>query len=56
MRYGTNKEKNIKYRGGVKMTGKGEPWHTKEEEDTDVETDADLERHIIDHGRTIKTR
>jgi hypothetical protein len=29
MRYGTNKEKNT-VRGGVMMTGKGEPWHTKE--------------------------
>ena len=32
MRYGTNNEKNT-VRGGVMMTGKGEPWHTKEEEE-----------------------
>ena len=31
MRYGTNKEKNTKLEGGVETTGKGEPWHTKEE-------------------------
>ena len=30
MRYGTNKEKHT-VRGGVMLTGKGEPWHTKEE-------------------------
>ena len=36
MRYGTNKEKNT-VRGGVMMTGKGEPWHTKEEEDLFVQ-------------------
>ena len=30
MRYGTNKEKNTKLGEGlIKMTGKGEPWHTK---------------------------
>ena len=33
MRYGTNKEKNTKLGEGlIKMTGEGEPWHTKEEE------------------------
>ena len=33
MRYGTKKEKNTKLREGlIKMTGKGEPWHMKEEE------------------------
>ena len=31
MRYGTNKENNTKLGEGVEMTGKGEPWHTKEE-------------------------
>ena len=33
MRYGTNKEKHTKLGAGlIKMTGKGEPWHTKEED------------------------
>ena len=33
MRYGTNKEKNTKLGEGlIKMTGKGEPWHMKEED------------------------
>ena len=33
MNYGTNKEKNTKLgEGMIKMTGKGEPWYTKEEE------------------------
>ena len=27
--------KEYKVRGGVEMTGKGEPWHTKEEEEDD---------------------
>ena len=32
MRYVTNKEKNTKLGEGlIKMTGKGEPWHTIEE-------------------------
>ena len=33
MRYGTNKKKNTKLEEGlIKFTGKGEPWHTTEEE------------------------
>ena len=40
MRFGTNKEKNTKLgevRGGFEMTGKGESWHTKEEEEEDMD-------------------
>ena len=34
MRYGTNKEKIMKLGEGlIKMIGKGELWHTKEEEE-----------------------
>ena len=32
-RCGTEYRKEYKVRGGVEMTGKGEPWHTKEEEE-----------------------
>ena len=42
MRYWMNKEKNTKLGEGLnKMTGKGEPWHTKEEEE-DVRSSADI--------------
>ena len=37
MRYGTNKDRHTKLGEGLsKMTGKGEPWHTKEEEEEEM--------------------